>query len=175
MPVDVFLIDTNVISNSIKAKPNPVVTAWMLAQETIAIPFPVFLEVERGIAERRRTDPSRADALSAWFDDVQAAKFLYPESTPEVARLLGSMMSCRPLSHLWTGVSSYKGRKPGQDLFIAAIAICHDLPIATMDQRDFGLINDYYALPGVFNPAAGTWDVLPGDGPAGGGRGSEVA
>ena len=56
--------------------------------------------------------------------------------------LVGSMMCCRPLTHLW-GAYSPSSSKPGQDLFIAAIAIVHRLPIATLDTRDFERIQDF--------------------------------
>jgi hypothetical protein len=77
--------------------------------------------------------------------------------TPNVARLLGEMMCCRPLSNLW--LSSSIGRKPGQDLAIAAVAIVYEMPIATLDETDFTLIDEYFSLPGLFNPAFGTWPV----------------
>lgn len=161
MALDTFLIDTNVISNSSKRDPHPAISDWLSAQVNIAIPFPVFLEIQAGIAERRRINSESADSLERWFDRLQSAIFMYPEVTPTVARLLGEMMCCRPLTNLWSAAAPARCRKPGQDLFIAAIAIVHRLPIATLNARDFETIHRYFPLPGVFHPAFGIWLISP--------------
>lgn len=71
MADDIFLLDTNIISNSSKRRPHPKVSEWLMAQSRVAIPFAVMLEVETGIAEKHRSDPEKAEALWEWMDQLQ--------------------------------------------------------------------------------------------------------
>lgn len=155
-----FLLDTNVISDAQKPKPPLALELWLQSQAEIAIPFPAVLEMEQGIAEIRKTKPQKADELRAWLDSVLAGRHYYPAITVEVARLLAEMYCCRPLKNLWYSIpDSKKERKPGQDLFIAAIAIVHSLPLATSNTPDFVQINRYFPMPGVFAPISHEWVV----------------
>ncbi|WP_018900852.1 PIN domain-containing protein [Rhizobium sp. 2MFCol3.1] len=169
MTDDIYLLDTNVISNSSKQSPLPAVKRWLENQTRLAIPFPVILEVETGIADLRPVDPIRARKLTEWIDGLLKTKFYYPPSSPEVARVLAKLYCCRPLARLW---QPQEDKKPGQDLFIAAVSIVYDMPIATMNTGDFEQINKHRSLPGVFNPNRGIWTVprlrrtLQGDPPA---------
>jgi hypothetical protein len=36
------------------------------------------------------------------------------------------------------------------------------MPIASLDETDFTLIDEYFRLPGLYNPAFGTWPVPRG-------------
>lgn len=159
MADDIFLLDTNIISNASKPKPHPAIAEWLLAQTRVAIPFAAILEIETGIAEKHRSDPIRAKQLWDWLDGVLDAEFEYPVPTPQVARLLGELTCCRPLTHLWFANPLADKRKPGQDLFIAATSIVYDMPVATLNVRDFEDIDKYFPLPGVYNPAFDVWAV----------------
>lgn len=155
-----FLLDTNILSDARKPKPPLELKNWLRSQAEIAIPFPAILEIEQGIEEIRRTKPEKADELRAWLDGVLAGRHYYPAITAEVARLLAQMYCCRPLKNLWyTLPESKKEKKPGQDLFIAAVAIVHSLPIATSNTPDFVQINRYFPIPGVFAPLSQEWTV----------------
>jgi predicted nucleic acid-binding protein len=157
MSGDTFLLDTNVVSDSSKVVPSPTIAAWLKRQNDLALPFPVILEVETGIADLWTTDPARASKLLDWFDEVLAADYHRPTATPEVARLLAKLYSCPPLKRYWQPVK--EGKKPGQDLFIAALAVVYDMPIATMDHRDFVQIHAHCPLPGVYNPNLDLWAI----------------
>ncbi|NKJ77827.1 PIN domain-containing protein [Rhizobium leguminosarum] len=159
MADDIFLLDTNIISNSSKRRPHPTVSAWLTAQSRVAIPFAVMLEVETGIAEKHRSDPEKAEALWEWMDQLLDTAFEYPIPTPQVARLLARLLCCRPLNQLWLANPKADNKKPGQDLFIAATAIAYDMPIATLNAKDFELIDGFFPLPGVYNPAFDVWAV----------------
>ncbi len=63
---------------------------------------------------------------------------------------------CRPLHRLWY---PEEDKKPGQDLFIAAMSIVYDMPIATLNHGDFEQINKFHSLPGVYNPNRQSWAV----------------
>ncbi|WP_461512169.1 hypothetical protein [Rhizobium mongolense] len=47
---------------------------------------------------------------------------------------------------------------------IAATAIAHQMPIATLNVRDFLLIDRYFPLPGIFDPLSMEWIVDPPSG-----------
>lgn len=159
MTDDIFLLDTNIISNSSKRRPHPTVSEWLMAQSRVAIPFAVMLEVETGIAEKHRSDPEKAEALWEWMDQLLGTEFEYPIPTPQVARVLAKLLCYRPLTQLWLVNPKADNKKPGQDLFIAATAIAYDMPIATLNARDFELIDAFLPLPGVYNPAFNVWAV----------------
>ncbi|MCY1226038.1 hypothetical protein D9M68_227130 [compost metagenome] len=152
-----FLLDTNVISNAQKKQPQPDLAAWLKKQSRLAIPFPVILEIEKGIVEVSPNNPEKAAELRRWLDALLETNFIYPEITPGVARQLAVMQCCRPLKHLWRTDPRSKERMPGQDLFIAAISIVHDIPIATIDRHDFLLIDHYFPLPGLYDPIGDIW------------------
>lgn len=156
MTDDIFLLDTNVISNTIKTYPLPAVKRWLENETRLALSFPVILEIETGIADLRRVDPTRARKLAEWVDGLLKTRFYYPPSSPEVARVLARLYCCRPLERLW---QPEEDKKPGQDLFIAAVSIVYDMPIATMNSGDFEQINKHRPLPGVFNPNRAIWTI----------------
>ncbi len=158
---DIFLLDTNVVSNSSKERPDPQISQWLRTQSRIAIPFAVFIEIGIGISKNFANDnPSKALALSDWLDELLRTEFVYAVPTPAVARKLADMYFVSHLSHLWyTDPDNPKKRKPGQDLFVAATAIVYDYPIATCDEKDYRAIAEHFTLPGVFNPSSGTWLV----------------
>lgn len=158
MDSEVFLLDTNIISSASKLRPHPTISKWLASQKTVAIPFSAVLEMECGISEKNRTDPLKAAALWDWLDGVLDTIFEYPALSPKVARILGKMMCCQELTYLW--VSTTEKKRPGQDLAIAATAIAYDMPIATLDSRDFKNIDGQFRLPGVFNPAFDMW-IIP--------------
>jgi predicted nucleic acid-binding protein len=156
MTEEIFLLDTNVISNSSKTSPLPAVSKWLARQSRLAIPFGAILEVETGIAELWPVDPVRARKLTDWIDGLLKTSFYSPPYTPAVARLVAKLYCCHPLRKLWY---PEEDKKPGQDIFIAALSIVYDMPIATMNHGDFVQINKFQALPGVYNPNHQIWAV----------------
>ncbi|PDT50156.1 PIN domain-containing protein [Sinorhizobium fredii] len=160
MLLDIFLLDTNVISNAQKKKPHPTLAAWLDRQSKVAIPFPVIVEIEQGIREVSISNPEKASELRAWIDDILESDILYPDITPQVAQHLAALQCCRPLKNLWRIDPNARKQKSGQDLFIAAVSLAYELPIATMD-RDFVVIHRYFPLPGLYDPIRDEWLVHP--------------
>jgi predicted nucleic acid-binding protein len=157
----IFLLDTNVISEAQKAKPNPIVAEWLRQQKQVAIPFPVLVEIERGIIAVSPNNPIKGRELRSWMDGLLATDFVCPRDSPQVAKALGSMYCCSSLKNLWYTEPQSNKQRPGQDLFIAAVAVAYTLPIATLNLRDFEQIDRYFPLPGVYNPLTATWVVPP--------------
>ncbi|MDW9542657.1 PIN domain-containing protein [Sinorhizobium meliloti] len=157
-----FLLDTSVLSHAQYSRQHPAVGAWLEEQESVAIPFPALLEVQQGIFEVRLTKPDLAAELLIWLEGLLSGDHDFPEINPEVARVLAMLYCCEPLRHLWyTNPDSSKKKKPGQDLFIAAVSIAHNIPIATLNNKDFAMIDRYHRLPGAYNPAFSFWIVAP--------------
>ncbi|MGF9564989.1 PIN domain-containing protein [Neorhizobium sp. BT27B] len=155
-----FLLDTSVLSEAQRVKPSPEVQRWLRRQQRIAIPFPVILEIEQGILDVIETKPHKGHELREWLSELLESEFEYPEVTPRVAAILAEMMCCAPLKNFWfINPDGKKDKKPSQDLFIAAVAIVHALPLATLNDRDFQSINRFFPIPGVFNPGSGQWPV----------------
>ncbi|MGJ7038882.1 MULTISPECIES: type II toxin-antitoxin system VapC family toxin [Shinella] len=155
-----FLLDTSVLSHAHYSRQHPAVGQWLDGQRHLAIPFPVILEVYIGIYEAQKNKPLLAEEILGWLDDVLSADFFYPDINREVSRILATLYCHNELRHLWyRDPENARKRKPGQDLFIAAISIAHDIPIASLDAKDFALINRHVHLPGVYNPAFSSWVV----------------
>ena len=162
-----IILDTNIISEAQKPRPRPEVSEWLsrLSPAIVAIPFSAVFETSYGIKLVERTHPDKAVRLMEWQRQLLSFDFVMPQCTPEVARLLAQMASARPLKHYWlnpTGPSEKSRRLNfGSDPLIAATAIAHEMPIATLDVRDFALINHYFPLPGLFDPMSGEWIIGP--------------
>jgi toxin FitB len=124
-----FLLDTNVISELRKSRPHGAVVAWLraLSQEEVFLPSVVFWELQAGIEVTRAQDPSKAQEIEAWVDDLLLTQHIIPMDA-------ASFRECARLMH----------RKPPElleDAMIAAIARTNRLVVATRNERDFRLFD----------------------------------
>ena len=121
-----FLLDTVVISEIRKKKPDPGVIRWMSKQQDDQLFLSVVTlgEIERGIEKRRQADPAFADELAAWLENLTR---LYADRilpiTPAIARR-------------WGRLSAQLGHD-GADLLIAATALAHGLAVVTRNKAHF--------------------------------------
>jgi hypothetical protein len=134
-----FLVDTVVLSELTKRRPDGAVARWMEEQR----PSDLFLsvvtvgEIERGIAMIRRRDAAFALALVEWLDMVL---MLYG------GRILPFDLA---VARRWGELSSRIGNK-GLDLAIAATALEHGLTVVTRNAAHFAatgvaILNPYSA------------------------------
>ncbi len=121
-----YLLDTMVLSESIKRRPEPRVIAWLrgVAAADAFVSVLSVGEIERGIARaRRRSDPF-AEQLMAWLGQILTA---YGDhilvADVAVARRWGRL--CEAIGHA------------GTDLLIAATALEHGLTVVTRNRRHF--------------------------------------
>ncbi len=123
-----FLIDTDVLSGLRKRERNPNLLAWFAAQRTADLYLSVVSvgEVERGIAQQRRRDPTFARDLALWLDSVLA---LYGDHVLPV-----DVAAARR----WGRLSDAIGHDSA-DLLIAATALEHGLTVVTRNVRHFEL------------------------------------
>ena len=129
-----FLIDTNVISETLKSRPNARVIDWLGDQR----PNDLFLasvslgELVRGA--RRAKEKTKRERFERWIDSELAAQFdgrILPFDR-EAAVIWGEIM----------GDGDRLGRpKPMADAQIAAVARRHNLIVATRNARDFTGMN----------------------------------
>ena len=131
-----ILLDTMVLSELRKARPNVGVVTYLKAQQ----PDSVFLsamtigEIEAGIEKQRGISPEFAKDLSQWLAqmELQFASSILPV-TPAVAKI-------------WGRLCAQTGNK-GIDNLIAATALVHNLVVVTRNVKDFRA-----AGVRVFNP-----------------------
>lgn len=136
-----FLLDTNVISELIKPRPEPCVTNWVESVDENLLYLSVLTlgEIRKGIAALPRA--SRRAKLDAWLDGELRPRFanrILPidEAVADVWGLMaGELVSRRALP------------VPVIDGLLAATATHHDLTLVTRDTQDVSRTG-----VAVFNP-----------------------
>ena len=120
-----FLLDTNIVSESRKPKPHGGVTAWLAAQEaaTLYVSAMTIGELQRGIELTRAQNAVKAVEIEAWLEQVMISGQVLPLDAAV----------CREWARLLHGRSSALT----EDAFIAATANVHRLTVATRNVRDF--------------------------------------
>lgn len=125
-----WLLDTNVISEWIKPRPDEGIVAWLNAadERTLYVSVIAVAEIRLGIAMLPRG--RRRDRLEAWADRDLVERFrgrilsIDPPIAEVWARLLAKARS--------SGVSA-----PVLDTFLAATAVVHGMTLVTRNVRDF--------------------------------------
>jgi predicted nucleic acid-binding protein len=120
-----MLVDTNVLSELPRPRPNPAVLRWFAGQSSLRISVVTVEELTFGIA---RATPAARARLGRWLDALLAAKPIVLDVTPAIARASGELRATREA----------RGRNVAQaDMLIAATALTHGLTLATRNVRDF--------------------------------------
>ena len=121
----VYLLDTNVLSETRRKKADPGVMAFLQATDSSALYLSVLTigELRKGIAIKRRTDLSAARALAGWLEGLEFGFVdrILPIDGP-TARLWGDWSGDRP--------------RPVIDTLLAAPAAKHSLTFVTRNTRD---------------------------------------
>ena len=150
----VFLLDTNIVSLAGLRKPPPTLRPWLKAvgANSLALSFPVISELRRGAHLAAATNPEKAQRLTEWIDAILSVGFQTAQVTNEYCDLYAKMTVTPQLRGFMAVNPNQKRPRLSHDLMIAALAIANSMPIATCDRRDFALIDNYFPLPGVFDP-----------------------
>jgi predicted nucleic acid-binding protein len=116
------LLDTDVLSERRKRRPDPAVVAWLdaVAPERLFLSVLVVGELRQGVELLRVRDPLRSARLAEWIEDV---KEIYGERvlpvTTAVAEAWGRLRASGPL--------------PTIGGLLAATALVHGLALVTRD------------------------------------------
>jgi toxin FitB len=87
-----FLIDTTVISEVVKPRPNPKVLAWLETRESIVLSAVTIEELTYGI---ERAKGKSRDSLREWFSDLLASEPRVVAVTTEIAAISGRLRAQR--------------------------------------------------------------------------------
>jgi predicted nucleic acid-binding protein len=123
-----YLLDTNVVSETRRRRPDPRVIRWLEASGPDAHFVSVLTlgEITKGIAQHRRRDPQGADRLARWLGGLRT---LFTERI----LVVGDAEATR-----WGDLAG-RAELPVIDGLIAATALVHDLTLVTRNTRDFAL------------------------------------
>jgi predicted nucleic acid-binding protein len=134
-----YLLDTNVISETRKTRPNSGVIAFLSVADAAGLFLSVLTlgELRKGVEAKRKADPGVADQLGAWVDGIETsfADRIVPIDAA-TARRWGELSAKRSL--------------PVIDTLIAATAICRGFTLVTRNTHDVkstgvALINPWHA------------------------------
>ncbi|MCL2478559.1 MAG: type II toxin-antitoxin system VapC family toxin [Treponema sp.] len=133
-----YLVDTNVISELSKSRPDKNVSSWIIntPEQNLFLSVITIGEIIYGI--NKLTDKARKNRLTAWLDSV-----IYEGFENRILDL--NLNTMRIWGEMYASVTR---SLPVQDTLIAATAIAGNLTIATRN------IKDFRDIPGlsVFNP-----------------------
>jgi toxin FitB len=135
-----FLLDTNVISELVKPRPEPRVTRWIDATDEGLLCLSVLTlgEIRKGIASL--PDASRRVSLETWLDHELALRF--------AGRIL---LIDQAVADRWGWIAAKalaaKSPLPVIDGLLAATAMQHNLTLVTRNTRDVAVTG-----VAVFNP-----------------------
>jgi len=120
-----FLLDTNVVSELAKARPNPRVITWLGSVPSTDLFLSVITlgEIRKGIEQKRVRSLQDAARLEAWF-------------TTLVLRYRSRILSFDEQSaDQWGRVMALHPTVPVEDSQLVATALQHDLTFATRNVR----------------------------------------
>jgi predicted nucleic acid-binding protein len=135
-----YLLDTNVISETRKLRPHGGVMAWLGAIDNSALHLSAVSagEIQWGIELARRHAPAKAAELEMWLEEILDTFRVLPMDAP-VFRRWAKLKLGRPMTLY-------------DDAMIAATAMVHDLTVVTRNVRDFAefdieLLNPFKPSP----------------------------
>ena len=135
-----YLLDTNILSETIKPRPNSRVLAWLEAipSEALYVSVLTLGEIRKGV--EKLPEPGRREKLRLWLEHDLAAWFGDRVLPVDLA-----------VADRWGRLQADAGRPLGAvDSLLAATALHHELRLVTRNEKDF-------VFPGldVINPFEG--------------------
>lgn len=122
-----FLLDTNILSDLIRDKPNQNLVQWIKSTPSDALHISVLTigEIRRGV-EKLEADSNRRNKLVSWLEVDLISWFgnrILPIDPEVVDR--------------WGYLTARVKNAPAIDSLIAATALCYNLKIVTRNVKDF--------------------------------------
>jgi predicted nucleic acid-binding protein len=130
-----YLLDTNIISETRKPRPHPAVLAWIRSvdESELFLAAITMGELQKGVEITRRQDSQKAEEISAWVDRLASAYEILPAG--------------EPVFREWARLMKGRSEPKWEDGLIAATARIHRMTVVTRNVRDF---NGFDVK--VFNP-----------------------
>ena len=124
-----YLIDTNVVSELWKLRPDPFATAWLrrVPDRDLFLSAVTIGELQAGVEKLRARDKARAQGIEIWIDQLVEAWNVLP-------------MDARAFRH-WAVLMHGRPGNLIVDAMIAATAHVHGLTVVTRNIRDFALLD----------------------------------
>ena len=117
-----ILVDTNVVSELARPRPDPRVIEWFGGLDTVMLSVVTVEEIFFGLSTRRSL------RIERWFEGFLDSDCQVLDITAPIARHAGVLHAQR----------AQRGRPRSQaDMLIAATAAWHGLAVATRNDRDF--------------------------------------
>ena len=158
-----FILDTDVISNLSKQKPNETLLQWIAATpaEDLRIPlsaiFELFMGIQGLIKERKN---NKAEELEVWLDGLLRS-YNDQIDNPDIAiaRLQARMFAAPALRNFLQQNPNSTKLKFGVDLIVAATAIVRGAAVVSFNVSDYESIHQYCQLPGLYHPGRDEWII----------------
>ena len=136
-----YLLDTNIVSETRKPRPHPAVLAWIRSVDKNAmfVASVTLGELQKGAEISRRQDVPKAEEIGRWID------------------LLASVFEILPAGELifreWARLMKGRPNPKWEDGLIAATARIHRLIVVTRNVKDFEgfgvqIFNPFPSAPG---------------------------
>ena len=120
-----FLLDTNVVSELRKPKPNGAVVQWIqaVAEPDLHISAVTIGEIQAGIELTREQDEPKAAELEQWLELVASSLNVIPMDAAAF--------------RIWAKLMHHASDTLYEDAMIAATAKVHNFTVVTRNVRDF--------------------------------------
>lgn len=120
-----YLLDTNVVSELRRPKPDAAVLRWIeeIPADRLFLSAVTVGEIQAGIEIARERDHAKAAEIEAWLDAISFSYSILPMDGPAFRE--------------WARLKHGQPEALFEDAMIAAIARLHRLVVATRNIRDF--------------------------------------
>jgi hypothetical protein len=137
-----FLLDTNVVSEWVKPRPNPGVIAWSADVDEDRVFLSVITVAELRYGIEKMASGSRRSRLAEWLEEELPLRF--------EGRILGIDPPTADRCGKLVANSEDRGRRMEvMDAFLAATAEVHELTIVTRNTSDFEFVTAEVLNPWV--------------------------
>jgi toxin FitB len=133
-----YLIDTNIVSETRRPRPHGGVTAFLreAGDHSLYISAVTLGEIQTGIEITREQNPTKAAEIEEWADQIAAVWNILPMDTTTF--------------RVWAKLMHRRSDTLSEDAMIAATAIVHGLRVVTRNVGDFKVfgvevLNPYHA------------------------------